>query len=122
VVRLVSRLHLLTALGSHLRAQRRPHHRAAAAGYLISMGAIDRIVQAVTGPQENTDSGPSDASGPAAASGSGEANIPSSARPTDEESGAQASDGPSGVSEAETALGGADAVPDTPDGVVEDYT
>ncbi len=84
------------------------------------MGAIDRIVQAVTGRPADTESGPSDASGPAAASG--DTNVPPTVGPADAASGAQPSDGPSGVSDAETALGGADAVPDTPDGVVENYT
>ena len=84
------------------------------------MGAIDRIVQAVTGQEENTESGPSDASGPAAASG--DTNVPTSVGTSDKEAGTQASEGPSGVNHAETALGGADSVPDTPDGVVEDFT
>lgn len=89
------------------------------------MGAIDRIVQAVTGNQADTESGPSDAAGPAAASG--DTSVPGGATPTQSDPAShepdqQVSEGPSGPGNAETGLGGADSVPDTPDGVAEDFT
>ncbi len=82
------------------------------------MGIIDRFKDAVSSddPQEASSAHP-EASGPAAASG--DTAIPA---PASSSSGGQASEAGSGYSDAQTAGGGADAVPDTPDGVAEDYT
>jgi hypothetical protein len=46
--------------------------------------------------------------------------IPSRTEPDDQDSGAEVSEGPSGFGTAETAVGGADSVPDTPDAVPAD--
>lgn len=86
------------------------------------MGALDRIKQAVTGPDSDPADGPSDASGPAAASGDTSTPTGPMSSTGSGNGGGEMSDGPSGGGNAETALGGADAVPDTPDGVVEDFT
>lgn len=82
------------------------------------MGIIDRIKDAVSpdDPEEPTSAHP-EASGPAAASG--DTAMPA---PVQSDSGGQASEAGSGYSEAQTSGGGADAVPDTPDGVPENYT
>ncbi len=92
-------------------------HLVRSAGYVGPMGIVDRIKHAVT--DSDSDSA---ASGPAAASGASvvesDTSVPSTAEPSDGE----ASHGPSGLDNAETAAGGADAVPDTPDGVPENYT
>lgn len=83
------------------------------------MGIIDRIKDAVSpdDPAETTTSAHPEASGPAAASG--DTAVPA---PPQTDSGGQASEAGSGYSEAQTSGGGADAVPDTPDGVPENYT
>lgn len=83
------------------------------------MGIIDRIKDAVSpdDPEEPTSAHP-EASGPAAASG--DTAMPAPAQSSS--GGGQASEAGSGFSEVETSAGGADAVPDTPDDVPENYT
>jgi hypothetical protein len=83
----------------------------------------DRIRDALTGdstdPQgaESTDEADGTAvEGPAAASG-----VSSSGSPSADTDGDRSGAG-SGAAGAETTAGGADAVPDTPDGVAQDYT
>lgn len=93
------------------------------------MGLVDRLKDAVSGDDGSDGPAGPAASGPAAASGAtGGARMagrPDSGdnEPTgDPEPDRQVSEGASGFGSAETSLGGADAVPDTPDGVAEDYT
>lgn len=87
------------------------------------MNPLRRIVDAVTGSDSDETTGQPATAGPAAASG--DTAIPkappvSSANEGEDELSA----GPSAAdrAEPEISLGGADAVPDTPDVVAEDYT
>ena len=80
------------------------------------MGIGDRVREAFSGdsPEEADDGA---VEGPAAAGGF----VKTDRSPTSDGEG-QVSAGGSGTDDLETSAGGADAVPDTPDGVVEDYT
>ena len=80
------------------------------------MSIGDRIRDALSGDStKDADSGAVE--GPAAAAGY--VNRDQSAGSKDED---EVSAAGSGAQNSETSAGGADAVPDTPDGVVEDYT
>lgn len=85
------------------------------------MNPINRIVEAVTGSTEDRVAGAPATTGPAAASGDTATPTSAPAAPVEDDTG-QASSGPSGLTASETSTGGADAVPDTPDGVPENYT
>lgn len=85
------------------------------------MNPINRIVDAVKGSDQDKPAGQPATTGPAAASGDTATPTSPPADPANGESG-EASSGPSGLAPTETSTGGADAVPDTPDGVPEDYT
>ena len=80
------------------------------------MSIGDRIRDALSGDSsKDADSGAVE--GPAAAGGFINPDHSAGSKDEDEVSAAG-----SGVQGSETSAGGADAVPDTPDGVVEDYT
>lgn len=87
------------------------------------MGLLDRLRDAVSdddGEGEVTPAHP-EAAGPAAAKGDTPTATPGSA--TSGLEGGELSDAASGLgADLQTAEGGADAVPDTPDGVAENYT
>jgi hypothetical protein len=84
--------------------------------YVGDMSIGDRIRDALPGDKNpEPDGGP--AEGPAAASRPAN---PDRRAATNDQSDVSA--GGSGASVSETSGGGADAVPDTPDGVAEDYT
>ena len=80
------------------------------------MSIGDRIRDALSGDStKDADSGAVE--GPAAAGGFVN---PDQSTPSNDDD--ELSAGGSGIQDAETSGGGADAVPDTPDGVAEDYT
>ena len=80
------------------------------------MSIGDRIRNALSGDStKDADSGAVE--GPAAAAGLNHGDQSTPSRDEDEVSSAG-----SGAEDVETSAGGADAVPDTPDGVAEDYT
>lgn len=82
------------------------------------MNPVSRLINAVTGSDEPA--AEATPAGPAAASG--DTQTPSAPLTSPDDSVGERSQGPSGFSDAETTTGGADAVPDTPDGVPESYT
>lgn len=85
------------------------------------MNPISRIVEAITGSGDALVAGQPATTGPAAASGDTATPTSPPVAPVEGEPGERSS-GPSGLSLSETSTGGADAVPDTPDGVPENYT
>lgn len=82
------------------------------------MNPVSRLINAVKGSDEPADE--ATPTGPAAASG--DTQTPTAPPKSPDEPGGERSEGASGFNGSETTSGGADAVPDTPDGVVEDYT
>ncbi len=86
------------------------------------MNPLSRIVDAVTGADSDKVAGQPATTGPAAASGDTATPTSPPAAPVNGSKPGEASFGPSGLAPSETSTGGADAVPDTPDGVPEDYT
>ena len=82
------------------------------------MSFADRVRDALSTDSTDEPDAPDSTAveGPAAASGVTDSSRPAASNDDD------VSAGGSGAQHAETSAGGADAVPDTPDGVAEDYT
>lgn len=83
------------------------------------MGLVDRIQDALTDSNDGANDAESVVEGPAAAGGVTSDQQPEPSEPPQSGEVSSAGSGSDGV---ETSTGGADGVPDTPDGVAADFT